>query len=142
MSQTVPAPDGWQEPRLLRLPSITGGRGRLVPADAGTGLPFTAARYFVLADVPPGAVRGGHAQRRGWRLLSCVAGACSVETWRGRTSEVHRLSDPAEALYLPPWTWVEVRDFSPGAVVLVVCSEAHDEADQVTDFEEFVAGPR
>jgi hypothetical protein len=132
------APD---PPRLLRLPSIRGERGRLVPADAGVGLPFPAARYFLLTGVPPGAVRGGHAQRRAQRLLSCVAGSCTVETWHGGDRRRHRLADPADALYLPPWTWVECRDFSEDAVVLVVCSDAHDDVDQIVDFEEFAAGP-
>jgi UDP-2-acetamido-3-amino-2,3-dideoxy-glucuronate N-acetyltransferase len=128
-------------PRLLRLPSLAGERGRLVPADAGVGLPFPVARYFVLADVPPGAVRGGHAQRRGHQLMSCVAGSCTVHVRHQGCDEAHRLRDPTEALYLPPWTWVECRDFSPDAVVVVMCSEAHDPEGAVTDLEEFAAGP-
>jgi hypothetical protein len=138
--RAVPEADG-DPPRLLRLASVGGERGRLVAADAGDGLPFLAARYFLLSEVPPGAVRGRHAQRRAQRLLSCVAGACTVQIWHHGTQQVHRLDDPAEALYLPPWTWVECRDFSADAVVLVACSDAHDAVDQIVDFEEFAAGP-
>ena len=132
-------PSSSDVPRLLRLPSLVGERGRLVPADAGVGLPFPVARYFVLADVPPGATRGGHAQRRARQLLSCVAGNCTVDLRHRGRQETHRLQDPTEALYLPPWTWVECRDFSHGAVVVVMCSEAHDPDGVVTDPEEFAA---
>ena len=128
-------------PRVLKLASVTDPRGTLVAADAGEGLPFPAVRCFHVRDVPPGAVRARHAQRRNEELISCPVGACTVELWWHSGHAVHRLADPETALHIPPWVWVECRDFSEDAVLLVLCSRAHDPEDHITDFSEFEAGP-
>jgi hypothetical protein len=54
---------------------------------------------------------------------------------------VHRLADPGIALHVPPWVWVECRDFTDDAVLLVLCSLPYDPGDQITDLAEFEAGP-
>lgn len=127
-------------PRLMRLPTFADARGVLTAAEAGGALPFPAVRYFVIRDVPADATRAQHAQRRGHELLSCVAGACTVEARWHTGSAVHRLADPASALYLPPWVWVECREFSDDAVLVVLCSHPYDPVDQITDFGEFQSG--
>lgn len=140
MPSPEPAVSVGGAPRLLRLPSFPDARGLLVAADAGRPLPFAAARCFFVRDVPAGAVRARHAQRDGEELLCCVAGACTVELrWHtGHTQ--HRLADPTAALYLPPWVWLECRDFSAEAVLAVLCSRPYDPLDQITDLAEFEAG--
>jgi UDP-2-acetamido-3-amino-2,3-dideoxy-glucuronate N-acetyltransferase len=139
MSLPEPAAVDGGTPRLLRLPSYIDARGGLTVAD-GEALPFSAARYFVVRDVPAGAVRAQHAQRRSHELLSCVAGACTVELWWRGGNEVHRLADPDTALHVPPRVWVECREFSEDALLLVLCSRPYDPEDQMTDFGEFRAG--
>lgn len=128
-------------PRMVKLASFADTRGKLIAADGGEALPFPAVRYFLVRDVPPGSARAQHAQRRGEELLSCPAGACTVELWWRGGHELHRLADPATALHLPPWVWVECREFSEDALLLVLCSEPYDPDDQMTDFAEFEAGP-
>ena len=128
-------------PRMVKLASVADARGTLVAADGGEGLPFPAVRYFLIHDVPAGAVRAQHAQRRGEELLSCAAGACTVELWWDGGHEAHRLSRPETALHVPPWVWMECREFSEDAVLLVLCSEPYDPEDHITDFGEFEAGP-
>jgi UDP-2-acetamido-3-amino-2,3-dideoxy-glucuronate N-acetyltransferase len=128
-------------PRILKLTSIADTRGTLIAADEGEVLPFSAVRYFHIHDVPPGAVRAQHALRRGEELLSCPVGGCTVELWWQGGHAVHRLADPETALHLPPWIWVECREFSDGAVLLVLCSQPYDLGDHITDFAEFEAGP-
>jgi dTDP-4-dehydrorhamnose 3,5-epimerase-like enzyme len=122
----------------VRLPSFADERGELIAVEVGDSLPFTVARYFLIRDVPPGATRAEHAQREGSELFSCVAGACTVAARsRGGEEATQRLDDPLTALYVPPGVWVECRDFSADAVLLVACSHPYDPADQITDFAEF-----
>jgi dTDP-4-dehydrorhamnose 3,5-epimerase-like enzyme len=128
-------------PRVLKLASIVDTRGTLIAADSGEGLPFSAVRYFLVHDVPAGAVRARHAQRRGEELISCPVGGCTVELWWHEGHAVHRLTGPETALHLPPWVWVECREFSEDAVLLVLCSQPYDPGDHITDFAEFEAGP-
>ena len=128
------------EPRVLKLASIEEARGTLTAADSEL-LPFQAVRYFHIRDVPPGAVRAGHALRQGEELLSCPVGSCTVEVWSNAGHAVHRLDDPTTALHLPPWVWVECRDFSEDAILLVLCSRPYEPGDHIADFAEFEAGP-
>jgi dTDP-4-dehydrorhamnose 3,5-epimerase-like enzyme len=118
------------EPRILRLPSFSDERGTLAVAE-GDALPFAVARYFVIRGVPQGQKRAGHAQLRGHELLTCLTGACTVELrWDGR-QEAHRLEGPETSLHVPPEVWVECRDFSPDAALLVLCSHPYDAEEQV-----------
>lgn len=120
------------EPRILRLPSFGDERGALAVAE-GDALPFAVARYFVVRNVPAGAARGRHLQLEGHELLSCVVGSCTVELrWPGGEA-THRLDGPEQALHVPPGVWVECRDFSADAVLLVLCSNAYDPRDQVSE---------
>jgi UDP-2-acetamido-3-amino-2,3-dideoxy-glucuronate N-acetyltransferase len=128
-------------PRVVKLTSVAEARGTLIAAEGEEVLPFPAVRYFLIHDVPPEATRAQHALRRGKELLSCPVGACTVELWWHGGHAVHKLADPASALYLPPWVWVECREFSDDALLLVLCSQPYDPGDHITDFGEFEAGP-
>jgi UDP-2-acetamido-3-amino-2,3-dideoxy-glucuronate N-acetyltransferase len=128
------------EPRLLRLPSFVDERGALSVAELGDALPFPVARYFLVGEVPADTARAQHAQRHSQELLSCVAGACTVEVRWHAGNAVHRLADPATALHVPPGVWVECREFSDDALLLVLCSHPYDPSDQITDVGEFESG--
>jgi hypothetical protein len=124
----------------VHLESFEGPRGRLSTTggdDGGDVLSFLAARYFVITEVPAGEVRGGHANMSGVELLTATHGSCVVETWWAGGHRVDRLSDPGEAVEVRPWTWVECRDFSADAALLVLCSMPYDPADQLSDPAEF-----
>jgi dTDP-4-dehydrorhamnose 3,5-epimerase-like enzyme len=131
----APAADA---PRLLRLPSFVDARGELTVAE-GKELPFPVARWFVVRNVPAGAARARHAQRNSHELLSCVAGACTVELWWRGGNAVHRLQEPSTALHVPPMVWVECREFSRDALLLALCSHTYDPGDQIDDFDQFRA---
>jgi dTDP-4-dehydrorhamnose 3,5-epimerase-like enzyme len=128
-----------EQPRLVPLPSFLDHRGELIAAEVGDSLPFTVARYFLVRNVPAGATRAQHAQREGQELLACVAGACTValRSRQGEETE-HRLADPLTALFVPPGIWLECRDFTPDAILLVACSLPYDPSDQITDPAEFL----
>jgi UDP-2-acetamido-3-amino-2,3-dideoxy-glucuronate N-acetyltransferase len=118
---------------LLRLPTFVDVRGALTVADGEECLPFPVARYFIIRDVPAGETRGRHQQLEGHELISCVAGACTVEL-RGSDGEAtFRLDGPEQAVHVPPRTWVECRELTPDAVLLVLCSNAYDPLDQVSE---------
>jgi dTDP-4-dehydrorhamnose 3,5-epimerase-like enzyme len=116
---------------LLRLPTFVDTRGALTVADGEERIPFPVARYFVVRDVPAGETRGRHQQLEGHELLSCVAGACTIELRWEDGEATYRLDSPEQAVHVPPRTWVECRDFTADAVLLVLCSNAYDPLDQV-----------
>jgi hypothetical protein len=64
-------------------------------------------------------------------------GASSVSIDEGIGAEVVRLERPTYGLYVPPMVWLELGDFTPGAVCLVLTSAHFDETDYIRDATEF-----
>jgi len=108
----------------LDLPVHTDGRGRLVAAEVPE-IPFAPSRYFVIRDVPEGASRGGH-EIPDEEWIHCVAGSCTVEVRRGGATDVFRLESPTSVLTVTAGSWIECRDFSSDAVLLVLCPDLYD----------------
>jgi UDP-2-acetamido-3-amino-2,3-dideoxy-glucuronate N-acetyltransferase len=127
--QPIPAPV------LLSLPTFRQPTGRLTVGEFDADLPFAPTRVFMLTGVPPDASRAGHAQREGTQVLISVTGTCHVDTHSGPTRRSFRLSDPTQALLVPPRTWLVCHQFSAGAAVLVLASNRYDPADQISDYD-------
>lgn len=117
------------EARILRLPVHANDRGRLVVAETDAIVPFEIRRVFWIDQVPEDITRGGHAHARCGQVLVCVCGMVTVQA--GNQSWLLWL--PQQVLYVPPFVRVEMRDFRPGTVLLVLCSEHYDESDYVYD---------
>ena len=47
------------------------------------------------------------------------------------------LHNPTRGVLIPTMTWRELRNFSAGAVCLVLASEEFDEEDYIRDWKEF-----
>jgi hypothetical protein len=123
--------------RLIALAKKSDPRGNLFIAEKDK-LPFTVKRIFILSDVQPGAGRGGHAHRAQHQFLFMAAGHARVTVDNGQGPETVILNGPGEGLYAPPMLWLELSDFSAGAVCVVGASDAYDEADYIRDFDAFL----
>lgn len=126
----------WQS---LRLPTITDARGSVTFMEAGRHIPFPIERVYFLHSIGRGQQRAGHAHRSLQQVLVALNGSFDITCDDGRTKSRVRLDTPEDGLFLPPKVWINLSDFSPGAVCLVVCSGPHDPAEYVTDYHEFVA---
>lgn len=122
--------------KIITLPKIKDPRGNLSVIEGNT-IPFAINRVYFLYDVPSGAERGGHAHKNQQEFIIAVAGSFQVVLNNGREEKVYHLFKPNEGLYVPVNTWRELRNFSAGAVCLVVSSDAFDENDYIRDFNEF-----
>ncbi len=116
---------------LINIPRIDDDRGSLCVIEA---VPFPIKRIYYLLDVQPGAARGGHAHRNLQRWLVAVAGGFRA-TLDGADSV--RLYRPDRALYVAPMRWLELSDFSPGAVCLVLASAPYDPQDYIRERAEW-----
>lgn len=102
-------------------------------------IPFDIKRLFYPKKVPPGEQRGGHAHRLGHQVIIAIEGTFKVQvTKSGSDLATYSLSDPSVGLYIPPLIWIDLFDFSPGAICLVLASNTYDEADHIRDFSEFL----
>jgi dTDP-4-dehydrorhamnose 3,5-epimerase-like enzyme len=124
--------------KLVGLSRIEEPTGALTPVNAGDEVPFDVKRVFYVYDVVGGAVRGGHAHLELEQFMVTIIGSVTVVLDDGEaTREVH-LRRPYEGLYVPQHIWVDLRDFSGGAVAVVLASLPYDESEYIRDHDAFL----
>ena len=124
--------------RLIELPRRADARGTLIFGQDPDQIPFAVKRFFSLHDIAPGASRGGHAHRQQHQYLIMMAGAVSVTVDDGHVRTPVRLDRPNLALYAPPMLWLDLDDFSPGAVCMVLTSDVYAESDYIRERATFL----
>ena len=122
--------------KILNLPKIEDRRGNLSVIEKDT-IPFEIKRVYYLYDVPTGAERGGHAHKEQEEFIVSVSGSFDVVLNNGEEERVFSLNNPNQGLYVAQKTWRELRNFSSGAVCLVVSSGEFIEDDYIRDFDDF-----
>jgi len=128
--------------QIIDLPRVTDPRGNLTFLEGGAQVPFDIARVYYLYDVPGGESRGGHAHRGLKQLIIAAAGSFDVVVDNGATTARFHLNRSYYGLYLPPFTWRELGNFSSGSVCLVLASQVYSEDDYFRDYDEFLAARR
>ena len=119
--------------------SIKGdSRGSLIAIESNKDIPFDIKRIYYIFDTKPGVVRGHHAHKTLEQMLVCVSGSCTIVLDDGENRNEVVLSDPSSGLYIGPNIWREMKDFSEGAVLLVLASDWYNEADYIRDYSEFL----
>lgn len=122
--------------QLLQLPKIKDPRGNLSVIEKEV-IPYEIKRVYYLYDVPSGAERGGHSHRVQKEFLVALSGSFNVIVNDGSNEQVFTLNNPSEGLLIHNGVWRELKNFSSGAVCLVVASDVFQEEDYIRDFQEF-----
>lgn len=126
------------EIKIINIPKIEDPRGNLSVIEKEV-VPFEIKRVYYLYDVPAGAERGGHAHKKLQQFLVALAGSFDVVLNDGKNEQTITLNKPFEGLLITNGIWRELKNFSSGAVCLVVASDVFEEKDYIRDFEEFLA---
>jgi hypothetical protein len=125
--------------RLLDLPRIVQpGHGSITPVEGGKDFPFAIARVYYLYDVPGGESRGGHAHKELEQVIVAALGSFEVEVDDGAHKRSFQLNRSYHGFYLPRLIWRELKNFSSGAICLVLASHPYREEDYFRDYSEFV----
>ena len=122
--------------KLIDLPKIEDRRGNLSVIEKDT-IPFEIKRVYYLYDVPAGAERGGHAHKILQQFLVAISGSFDVILNDGKIETKVTFNKPYEGLLIKNKTWRELKNFSSGAVCLVLASEVFREDDYIRDFDDF-----
>ncbi|WP_445714993.1 sugar 3,4-ketoisomerase [Flavobacterium sp.] len=122
---------------ILTIPKIEDPRGNLSVIEKDV-VPFEIKRVYYLYDVPAGAERGGHSHKKQQEFLIALSGSFDVILNDGKVQKTITLNKPFEGLLIPNGIWRELKNFSSGAVCLVVASDVFDEADYIRDFDDFI----
>lgn len=124
--------------QLIALPKIEDHRGNLSVIENDT-IPFDIKRVYYLYDVPSGAERGGHAHKEQQEVLIALSGSFDVVLNDGKTEKTVTLNKPNQGLLIGSGVWRELKNFSSGAVCLVIASDVFNEDDYIREFDEFIA---
>ena len=123
--------------KLIDLPKIEDRRGNLSVIEKDT-IPFEIKRVYYLYDVPAGAERGGHAHKILQQFLVAISGSFDVILNDGKIETKVTLNILYEVLLIKNKIWRELKNFSSGAVCLVLASEVFREDDYIRDFDDFL----
>ena len=102
-------------------------------------IPFSIKRVYYLYDVPSGAERGGHAHKEQEEFIVSLSGSFDVILNDGNLQKTVTLNKPFEGLLVTNGIWRELKNFSSGAVCLVIASDVFSEEDYIREFDDFLA---
>lgn len=122
---------------IIDIPKIEDPRGNLSVIEKDV-IPFDIKRVYYLYDVPAGAERGGHAHKQVQEFLVAISGSFDVILNDDRGEQVVTLNRPYRGLLITTGIWRELKNFSSGAVCLVVASDVYSEEDYIREFDEFL----
>ena len=126
-----------QNCKILSIPKIEDPRGNLSVIENDV-IPFDIKRVYYLYDVPSGAERGGHSHKEQQEFLVALSGSFDVILIAGKVEKTVSLNKPFEGLLITNGIWRELKNFSSGAVCLVIASDVFLEEDYIREFEDFL----
>jgi dTDP-4-dehydrorhamnose 3,5-epimerase-like enzyme len=126
-----------QHCKILSVPKIEDPRGKLSVIENDV-IPFEMKRVYYLYDVPSGAERGGHSHKQQYEFLVALSGSFDVILHDGQHEKVVTLNKPFEGLLISNGIWRELKNFSSGAVCLVIASAVFEEDDYIRTFDDFL----
>jgi len=122
--------------RWVELPSSVDERGVLTSIESGLDVPFEIKRIFYMHHIVTD--RGGHAHKDTHQVIVAAAGSFKVDLSDGTASRTYVFEDPARGLYTPPMVFIQLYDFSPGAVCLVLASTHYDMSRSIRSWEAYL----
>lgn len=122
--------------QLIVLPKIEDRRGNLSVIE-NDSIPFEIKRVYYLYDIPSGAERGGHSHKELQEFLVALSGSFDVVLNNGKEERIETLNNPNVGLLIKSGVWRELKNFSSGAVCLVVASDIYKEEDYIRNLKEF-----
>jgi hypothetical protein len=122
--------------RVINLPKISDNRGNLSILEGGV-VPFKIRRVYYIYDVPGGSVRGAHAHKHLEQIIIAINGSFDVFIDDGKKKKKIHLNRAFKGLYLTPLIWRNMKNFSTGAICLVLASRKYSEADYIRNYEDF-----
>lgn len=124
--------------KIIKLPKIEDPRGNLTFLQNNDQIPFEIKRVFWTYDVPGGETRGGHAYKSQEEVIIALSGSFDVivHNKKGEIEKFH-LNRSYYGLYLPPFSWRHMENFSTNSLGLHLSSSAYSEDDYIRDFNSF-----
>lgn len=123
---------------IIELPRHSFRAGNISIAENNLYIPFDIKRVFYIYDIPGGENRGAHAHKECYQFLVAASGSFEVEMSDGVEKKTVTLNRPYYGLLIPPGIWAAEKEFSSGAICLVLVSHLYTEGDYIRDYQDFL----
>ncbi len=98
---------------------------------------FIPQEFFIIKDVPLGALRGQHAHFKCKQLIMLIKGKLNVSLESKISNKTVLLNNPGSFIVIPALTWSKQEYLSINTEIIVFCSEEFDEKDYIRDYQYF-----
>lgn len=122
--------------KLIELKTNVDVRGSLTSIEGTIDVPFDIKRCYIVHHVA--AARGGHAHPDTQQLVIATAGAVRMDLHDGQASQSFRLETPTKGLLINPMTWIEISEFTSGAVLVVFASTHYNHQKTIRNWDQFI----
>ena len=123
---------------LVELQKIKNRAGNLSVVENSGSMPFDIKRVYYIYDVPGGSDRGTHTHKEIQQYVIDVSGAFDIQLDDGKNKKTVRLDRPYLALHIKKGIWRETRNFTSGAICMVIASHKYDYSDYIHDYDNFI----
>ncbi len=123
---------------LFKFLNIGSKYGNLTPIEGLVDIPFDIKRIYYITKVPQDISRGFHAHRKLHQVLICLNGSVKIKVKSPKEEAEFTLDDSSVGLYIGPYIWREMYDFSEGAVLLVLASDYYNEDDYIRNIDFYI----
>jgi len=126
--------------RWIDLPSNADSRGVLTSIESGLDIPFEIKRIFYMHHIITD--RGGHAHTDTDQVVIAAAGRFKMDLSDGTNTQTYALNDPTRGVYTPRMLFIELYDFSPGTICLVLASTYYDMSKSIRSWQDYLKAIR
>ena len=120
---------------LLKFLNIKGKYGDLTPIEELVDVPFDIKRVYYITKVPQDITRGFHAHRKLHQVLLCLNGSVTIKVKTPKEETEFILDNSSVGLYIGPYIWREMYNFSEDSVLLVLASDYYHEDDYIRNID-------
>lgn len=120
---------------LFKFINISNKYGTLTPIEELIDVPFNIKRIYYITEVPQDVSRGFHAHRKLHQVLICLNGSVKIKIKTPKEENEFLLNNSSVGLYIGPYIWREMYDFSKDAVLLVLASDYYNEEDYIRNID-------
>ncbi len=120
---------------LFKFLSINSKYGNLTPIEELVDVPFDIKRIYYITKVPQDISRGFHAHRKLHQVLICLNGSVKIKVKSPKEETEFILDNTSVGLYIGPYIWREMYDFSENTVLLVLASDYYKEDDYIRNID-------
>jgi dTDP-4-dehydrorhamnose 3,5-epimerase-like enzyme len=121
---------------IFDINTVKDSRGCLSSIEATIDIPIEVKRIFYMHHIDTD--RGGHTHIDTDQVLISMSGTFKIRLFDGKNTVEHVMDDCTKGLYIPRLTFIDLYDFSPDAVCLVLANTHYDMKKSLRNMHDYL----